>query len=226
MTAVPRGEKLVSANRRFVWVGVPKAATRSLLTVLYRNPPVDLGTEEFMEPLADILRDHPDYRDFFVFAFVRNPWSRAVSAWKDKVVEVNEDKAKAILRHHPALTPGMPFEDFVDFLVEEPDGRDEAANPHWLSQHLFLRDAAGELVTDFVGRVESMADDFAVVAERIGLPSAELPVLNTRFGWKPTRDERAEAVRLGYYRDHYTDRTRDMIAERYAEDIELFGYAF
>ncbi|MDX1509873.1 MAG: sulfotransferase family protein [Nitriliruptorales bacterium] len=220
-------EKVISHTHRFLWVGVPKAATRSLITVLLRKPPIDLGGTEDRRPLGALLDEDPARRDFYIFTFVRNPWARAVSVWKDKVINVNEDKAKAILRPFKGLEPGMPFEAFVEFLVNDPGGQDNKANPHWVSQHHFLRDSDGELAADFVGRVENIAEDFAVVAERIGLPATNLPVLNTRFGWRPDKPHRDEvASQTEYYREYYTPKLRDAIAERYAEDVELFEYSF
>ena len=182
-----------------------------------------------MDSLADLLTDHPEIRDWFVFTFVRNPWARAVSTWRNKVVDVNPDQPAAArrLERFADLYPGMPFDEFVDFLAHSPGGSDDGTDRHWTSQHLFLRDAAGEIRVDFVGRIERMAGDFQVVAERIGLGDVDLPLLNTRLGWTPRTEEDADAVqRHDDYRNHYTPRTRDLIAERYATDIELFGYDF
>ena len=50
------------------------------------------------------------------------------------------------------------------------------------------------------------------LATRIGCPDRTLPNVN------PTR--------RGDYRDYYDDELRDLVAERFAADIDAFGYRF
>jgi hypothetical protein len=70
---------------------------------------------------------------------------------------------------------------------------------------------------DFVCRFESIEEDFAVVSDRIGLPSSELPRVLVK--------NRNPTSRRKYYED-FDDTTRDLITEIYREDIETFGYEF
>jgi hypothetical protein len=106
----------------------------------------------------------------------------------------------------------MPFEAFVDWLCSD-EGGDEGADRHWLSQHILLADGNGNPQCDFIGRIESFADDFREVADHIGLGHERL--------------HRANVTRCsGEYQSYYTDRTADMIRKRYQVDIELFDYRF
>jgi Sulfotransferase family len=90
---------------------------------------------------------------------------------------------------------------------------DSAADEHFRSQHTFLTNRRGELIADFVGRYERLADDFRIVRERTGLPEIELP--------------RLQAARTAArYAAYYTPRTRQITAERFRKDIEMFGYEF
>jgi hypothetical protein len=90
---------------------------------------------------------------------------------------------------------------------------DERADAHFRSQHTFVTNEEGQLAIDFVGRFERLADDFRLAAQRIGLPPIELP--------------RVQVARHPV--DHaafYTAETRAIVADRYGQDVEMFGYAF
>ena len=69
----------------------------------------------------------------------------------------------------------------------------------------------GKRVVDFVGRFESLDADFQEVARRLNI-SAKLKRLNQ--------------TRRSVYQEHYDDRTRELIANTFAADIEEFGYEF
>jgi hypothetical protein len=75
----------------------------------------------------------------------------------------------------------------------------------------FVTDESGNLIVDFIGRFENLTEDFARVCRRIGI-SAQLPHRN-----KSGR---------GDYRGQYSDRTAQMIADAFRDDIEFFGYDF
>jgi len=65
---------------------------------------------------------------------------------------------------------------------------------------------------DFVGRYESLASDFDVVCQSLGIRTPVLPHLL--------------ASERGHYREYYDDDLAAAVADRYAEDIARFGYTF
>ena len=71
----------------------------------------------------------------------------------------------------------------------------------------------GELDIDFIGRFESLADDYHTLGEQLGTTLPALPALNVSKG-------------RGDYRDLYNDRTRQLVAQHYQDDIDLFEYTF
>lgn len=74
----------------------------------------------------------------------------------------------------------------------------------------------GELAVDVVGRYESLEADLDKILARIGLPDAALPTeRNTQYRTDPKP-----------YQEYYDDRTRELVANLYAKEIELFGYRF
>ena len=200
---------IISHKHKFIYIGIPKIATRSFQTLFIKERAAEFEIEWSEKPngFRHALTQHPDY---FAFAFVRNPWSRIVSCYNSKIAGCEPGKQARIMSFYEDLNPQMSFADFVSFLCSE-EGRDAIADRHWISQHLFLERC------DYIGKYENLEQDWRVVCDKIGLKDLELP----HKGWvSEDRDQE------GDYRSYYTDETRDMIAKRYAKDIELYGYNF
>ena len=72
-----RMEKIVSAKYRYLWICVPKAASRSLIAALLDADP---DAEIFRGmTLREIYAMRPEAKDYTSFAFVRHPVDRAFS---------------------------------------------------------------------------------------------------------------------------------------------------
>ena len=109
-----------------------------------------------------------------------------------------------------------------------------------IPQAEFLCDEDGRLMVDFVGRFESLDDDFRVVCSRLGLAPCRLPRLNQSRSLL-RRDVSASEIAANLrdllsptrrrntfesYVDYYDDETREFVADFYRKDIETFGYSF
>ena len=119
----------------------------------------------------------------------------------------------------------MPFEEFVDFVCNSESGNDEMGDRHWTSQYLFLKDNQGNLVPDYIGRLENLEQDFSYALKKIGFDNVSLPWLNTRRGWS-SDSKTMKADSDFYYREFYSSDLERMISERYKEDISYFNYEF
>ena len=74
-------EKIISRKYRYIWLCVPKAASRSIMAALQGITPDDeifTGTSA-----AELFAQRPEARDYYSFAFVRNPYTRALSFYAD-----------------------------------------------------------------------------------------------------------------------------------------------
>ncbi len=103
--------------------------------------------------------------------------------------------------HQRELTLKMSFEEYIHWRVTE-------------DKHLqkeFMYDAQGNCLVDYIGKMENIDEDFKQITQRIGI-NATLPHSN-KSKHKP-------------YQDYYNDETRNLVAEHFKEDIELFGYTF
>ncbi len=135
-----------------------------------------------------------EYDAFFRFAFVRNPWDLRVSIY-----------------HYVLQRPANQWHDFVKAFGSFDAYVEYVATHQINTQSSYLVDQDGQLLVDFVGRVENAKDDFAQICQTIGV-HANLPHL--------------KQSRRGDYRTYYTDRTAELIAACHAEDVERFGYTF
>lgn len=138
------------------------------------------------------------FDSYYRFAFVRNPWDKAVSQFVYL-------KTRPDLLRYMGLRRWVGFEKYLEAIPNQPHVQ---AYEQWR----FLLDDDGELLVDFVGRFERLSDDFAVVRDQLGI-EADLPHAMRSAKRKPTSA-------------YYTPRTVDMVAELYARDIEMFDYRF
>lgn len=208
-------DSFVSERRGFVYHCVPKALSRSMLEYLRSvDPDGYLVGERGAGP--EVLRraDRPTG-----FSFVRNPYSRIVAVYYDKFVNYRETPSqREMFGRYERLRPDMTFSDFVDWLVTE-EGSDRRADPHFLSQHYFLVDGDGEPAVDYVGKVESAAEDVAELQRLLGLDVEPLPHVNANA----TRD-RDRFDTSARWLDVLDDGTKRLLAQRYDGDFELLGY--
>ena len=138
----------------------------------------------------------------FTFAFVRNPWDLVVSTYYfSREHEASSAKSGRNPDRAELITRSPTFERFVDLY---PALRSDMT--------AMLCDENGEDLVSFVGRYENLAADFVAVCTRLGI-AAPLPRLNAS---ERDRD----------YRVYYSARTRRIVEEHFARDIERFGYVF
>ncbi len=131
--------------------------------------------------------------NYFKFTFVRNPWSRAVSLY-------NYHR-----KSDPARFP-LAQKSFKEWVL---GGGTGTANR---SMSDFIRDDNGALILDFVGRYETLQQDFSYICKEIGLPDSLLPHAN-----QSTRED---------YRKYYDDETREIVRNWCSTDIAEFDYRF
>ncbi|MCB2111999.1 MAG: sulfotransferase family 2 domain-containing protein [Parvularculaceae bacterium] len=186
----------VSSAKKFIWFRVAKVGTRTILNTLKSaNVPLDLEEESRLHYFPNLRRD------YFKFAFVRNPWDRLVSGWMNKVVDRNffgfDDNALARMREFP---------NFIDYVASLDMAK--------CDRHLALQSSLIDLNNvDFIGRMERFEEDFSAVLGRIGVNSPEIGRKN------------ASGARMSY-RDYYDGETAKKARDIYERDISIFGYEF
>lgn len=201
---------IISRKDKIVWIAVPKVASMSIQSAMLRT--IGANWNEYDDHSLRRLKEVSALTDHFRFAFVRNPWSRLVSCWSDRVMGPVRKKKQKFLFDAKRFSAGMPFDEFLRQVAKIPD---RMANPHFRSQSALLS-YQGELVVDFVGRYEELNDDWYVLSQHYRL--APLAHVN--------RSPERHAGDVDYHRSFYSEELVDLVGRRYAEDIERFGYDY
>ena len=234
---------IISHKYKFIFLEYPKTGTLSMSTVLRRHHP-EINWVRFENHkkekarirhsgLKDALIQHPECSNYFKFAFVRNPWDRAVS-----------------LKYHLIYSQKYREMEFSKYIP----------SMHFKAQPTFYQFCEKNYENlDFIGKYENLEEDFKNVCNIIGLEKMKkLHHLNKRDNEEKekrlikslerrkslTKDEK-EIVNLEKkinesrerkrikknieprdYREYYDDETRQIVAEKYAKDIEYFNYKF
>jgi len=179
-----------SVSHRYAFVHIPKTAGSSMHAALAGKTKIErraVGVIRAHHATAAQLRNEVQYRsgrrweDYYSFSFVRNPWERFISICSYLGMDANY-----------VLTEGFW---------------------HWMFQQQvdFIFAPSGEQLVTFIGRFESLRQDWLSVCSSIGI-QVDLPHL-----------KQSKQVSCKKY---YTDHTKNMIAKWYRDDIEEFGYQF
>ena len=205
---------IISTLHRFIFAAIPKTGTHAVRRALREHMgPEDMEqvglfvkSELPIPELARIGHGHltleqlrpyfkpEEWSSHFKFAFVRNPFDRFISycAFMTRMQGQFERNPQQVMRH----------------FVANPPPQHVLFHP----QHTFVTDPSGALLTNFIGRVETMQESYDEICARIGIPTAALEKVN------PSK-------RLDY-RQYYDRELIDGVAKLYVRDLELFGYGF
>jgi len=154
--------------------------------------------------------------DWTSFSFVRNPWSRLLSLYKQKVgteatsTRMIDGVYQGFVNHGIPIHSEMSFEEFCDVVCDIPDHR---TDKHLQSQAYTLI-KNGQPIVGFIGKLERMNEDWKLLMEKVGL-DYELPHFN-----------RTQKKNEHYSSDYTSEALVQKVADRYREDIEHFGYEF
>ncbi len=192
---------LYTQFKNLIWFIVPKTATRTMHTY-FKEHKLDFPTEsKNYETLPD------EYTDCFKFVFVRNPWDRLLSTWKDKVetqwTKWSRQEPKEYHKWRIGRFEKYKNKDFNFFVKDVIPSEDRHTE---LQINLFHTDV------NFIGRFENFKKDFNTLCEKIGIPHQQLPHKNK--------------TEHKHYTEYYDDETKSIVAEKYAKDIEYLNYKF
>lgn len=203
---------VISHGYKFIFIHNYKVAGTSVREALqvYTIPPKEnyinwIGQKLKILPSSGDFIDHvsapnlkkelaPKYFDnYFKFSFVRNPWDWQVSLYH----YMREQKDH---RQHQ-LVMSQTFEEYIHWRVEN----------DLKLQKQFMYDDKGNCLVDFIGKMETINEDFKKITDRIGI-NAVLPHSNKS--------------KHKHYQELYNAETKALVAKYFYEDIELFGYDF
>jgi dermatan 4-sulfotransferase 1 len=145
----------------------------------------------------------------FCFSFVRNPFDRLVSAYNNKILELDEVPAPM---QAMGLWRGMPFAQFLERVNSTPD---QEIDIHLLPQTSILC-LDEQIIPGFIGRIEHMNQDWKALQQQLqreGLPSlGDLPQKNRRRA-----EDRTDVSQ--YFHD---SGLKNLVLQRYEQDLKVF----
>ncbi len=152
--------------------------------------------------------------DTFKFVFVRDPYSRALSVYADKIhrkqdfwIQQLRDWSKA---HEFELGDEISFSDFLQIISLQDF---QEMDVHWRPQYREGR--FGYITFDFVGHFEMLASDLTYALERIGAPESIIAKATERHNVTDASMSEWDAVR---------GEVRAMFARKFAIDFDTLRY--
>jgi chondroitin 4-sulfotransferase 11 len=220
---------IVLLKFKSIYVPIPKVACSSIKQVFLEGLKIQapLLPKELSDDLYDVHKakftyvrgnNIVKYKNYWKFGFVRNPWDRLLSCYKEKIKKdenYTEQNGWFINGVHKDLLKygtfkaNMSFEEFVNAVASIPDTE---ADPHFKSQYTFITDKRGKILLDFVGRFENLNEHFNYICKKIEIEKVALPYRN-------------KTVKTNY-QDFYNKSLREIVEKRYSKDIKIFKYNF
>jgi hypothetical protein len=231
---------IISRKNKFIFISIPKTGTTSVESSLQHLKTIPLsreilphsserryclnvgatvdyspylswiGPERKMIPkhitLKELKKNCIDSLDnYFSFTFVRNPWERELSAYFYRIKMVKYWKESAIKKSSKWYDVYKNYSNSLSRCNTFSD---------WIADKAYMENTQLSWAKDvsFIGRFENLQDDFDIICDKIGIPRQKLPHKNKS--------------QHKHYTKYYDDETKQIVAEKYAKDIEYFGYKF
>ncbi len=209
----------ISHRYKFMFFSNPKTGSGGMRAFL--NPVSDIRDVQFgevtpinpfyshirpIEARAEFQKRGWKFEDYYRFTAVRNPWTKLVSLYY------------MIRRSEPAFAQSFP--EWLKNSRVDGEGGGGPDRHRWRKYGTytlanFAGDAGGALLVDEVFRLEDIADFSAALAKRCIPVSTNAMVPRVKQSLPPA----------AYIATH-TPETLKIVAERYASEIERFGYTF
>jgi chondroitin 4-sulfotransferase 11 len=203
---------IISHKHKFIFVAIPKTGTSSIESLLGDfSTTKSHNKHDYLHQINNFNTD-----EYFSFCFVRNPWQRQLSTYFYYIKMIKfwdehpDSKSEWIEIYNcyiKTLEGCDTFRDWVEKLYSN----------KWLEYHTWDPIQliwANEV--EYVGSFESLQEDFDTICDKIGIPRQKLPHEN----------KSKHKHKHKHYTEYYDDETRQIVAEKYAKDIEYFGYKF
>ena len=217
----------ISLKHKYVYVETPKVGCSTIKDTLQRmeldypdlvrDDANDIHDRQYSPLLCpsqtcglDRLLSNPDY---FIFCFVRNPYTRLLSAYLDKIAAENPHKG-SILRamgEDPSnLSKEVSFKEFVDVVCNLSV---YDMNVHWRTQ--YYQTFQDSIKYDYIGRLENFKNDCDYVFSKIK------PNYKDYYHSETRHATNASSLLKKYYDDHLQEK----VFSKYKIDFEYFGYS-
>jgi len=201
---------IISHEKKFIYIATPKTGTTSIHHHLKKYNSIrcngNFKSKYFLhantETAFGILTEaYLNPKDYFIFSCTRNPWERCVSEYFFICKRFQEPKRKLLRKYYNQNLPS-----FEQWIIEY------NANSYFPAHDSCQVDVIQPHLTSTTMRFENLQEDFNIICDKIGIPRQKLPHRNK--------------INHKHYTEYYDEETKEIVAEKYAKDIEYFGYEF
>lgn len=202
----------ISHRHRFVYIAIPKTGSSTVRKLLEPYSDLrswDLGVGEHALPgdLKNVFLERGwDWDSYHKFTVVRNPWARQLSDHNYKIKIGSNPPSQWHINNNPEY-----YDYCVRYVKEVPDFRSSVKSGYVIPSQC---EWAQEM--NSVCRLETLEKDLREVWSKLGLDLHDLETIPRK-----NRSSRNDDYRL-----EYDDESRDIVAKKFARDIEMFGYSF
>ncbi|MHA7138178.1 sulfotransferase family 2 domain-containing protein [Rossellomorea arthrocnemi] len=192
-------------DNKIIFIHIPKVAGNGIIRSLFSQKATG---HDFL--LKYKKYDLNKYNTFYKFGFTRNPWDRLASAYfylKEGGMGLYDiEFAEEYLKEFNT------FEDFVMHLRDEKFKREILKWTHFIPQYKFLVDENDNIGVDYLGKLETIENDFDKLKVKLCKPEAILEKHN-KSSHKP-------------YWEYYNEEMVEIVKKIYIKDIDMFNYTF
>lgn len=223
---------IYSQDHKFIFIHIPKNAGSTFIQN-YRNQfgtdyllgfeelNADLGYErhpalgnhftyQMIKSLCDKHALPIDYRNYFRFCVIRNPWERMLSLYYMRLRKIDRT-TNGVPRNSPE-DKAVLKKGFEAWLLTTQNKSDRVLTK--MSQLDWIRDDSGALVCDRMVDMRKYDQEMMEILETLKLPRIPMEKINV------------SAENSSSYQSQYTPAAKAHIEKYFAEDIDMFKFSF
>ena len=194
-------EYIINPDKKIIYLNNSKVACTSIKISLFDFHMKDEENIHLVLRACSKFKIDDCCQNYFKFTYVRNPFERLVSCYKDKVVNF-PDYYKNYLGGY--LFKNKDFEEFVNKVVLIPD---VLADRHFQSQY-FLVYCNGKPLVDYIGKIENINKTYIKLIQKYMLAPLNHYNSTEKNNWM----------------DYYSFKTATKVYKYYKKDFIKFGY--
>uniref|UniRef100_A0A7S0ZJ04 Carbohydrate sulfotransferase n=1 Tax=Timspurckia oligopyrenoides TaxID=708627 RepID=A0A7S0ZJ04_9RHOD len=226
---------IVSEKSKMLYCPVPKAGNSNWKVLIRKHEgfanyrQLDIANNKNLNGLKYLHQMDPHQIDailndpsWFRFAIVRNPYERHLSAYLNKFVQKHVSSAEYKLFYKQLTSYNISDEQieqsnkptFLEFTQRIASRRPEYMNEHWAPQHYIC--GFGMIPYDFIGRLETIADDSNVVFEALGWENEVFPS-QKQIGFVSSGANKK-------LDEFYDDQVFQEVSSKFSRDFDILQY--